>query len=102
MQPEGGAPLPAPATLPPQPVSSDLQSLADSIAHATTIIQAASLGEGAPPSPAFDPAYCSLALPAPQPLAPIETTVGERLFLVCTPAPPPSTPSRTSYPGSAG
>ena len=60
---------------------------------------------------AYDPAYCSVSLPSPQvlswhiikvwnnwnmlttmclqPLAPMETTVAERLFVVCTPGPPP-------------
>ena len=143
---EGGVyistPSPAASTPPPSlPLPGDLQSLADSIAHATSLLQAANLHDregGAPPLhysreggvaplhypppvtpltiPAYDPAYCSISLPSPQvivqdprpiprllylerfpstnpsplqPLVPMETTVGERLFLVCTPSPPP-------------
>jgi len=107
---EGGgalAPSPASSTPPPPslPLPSDLQSLADSIAQATSLIQAANFQEREPshhhqgshtshPPPtltigAYDPAYCSISLPSPQPLAPMETLVSERLFLVCTPGPPP-------------
>jgi len=101
---EGGggvfAPSPASSTPPPpsHPLPSDLQSLAESIAQATSLIQAANFQERdssqsqAPASlviGAYDPAYCSVSLPSPQPLAPMETTVAERLFVVCTPGPPP-------------
>lgn len=37
----------------------------------------------------YDPAYCSIALPPPQPLAHPESPVIERLFIVSTPAQPP-------------
>jgi len=37
----------------------------------------------------YDPSYCSVKLPAPHPLAPIDSPVAERLFIVCTPTPPP-------------
>lgn len=37
----------------------------------------------------YDPSYCSVKLPAPHPLAPIDSPVAERLFIVCTPIPPP-------------
>ena len=37
----------------------------------------------------YDPSYCSVKLPSPKPLAPIESEVEERLFVVCTPTPPP-------------
>ena len=37
----------------------------------------------------YDPSYCSVKLPAPHPLAPIDSPVDERLFIVCTPIPPP-------------
>lgn len=36
----------------------------------------------------YDPSYCSVKLPAPQPLSSMESTVAERLFIVCTPIPP--------------
>merc|ERR1719266_1607862 len=77
---------------------SDLQSLAESIAQATSLIQAANFQErdssqSQPPTSlvigAYDPAYCSVSLPSPQVLSPMETTVAERLFVVCTPGPPP-------------
>jgi len=112
---EGGGILassPASSTPPPPslPLPSDLQNLADSIAQATSLIQAANFQEREPqqgshqqqphhlapshPPPsltigAYDPAYCSISLPSPQPLEPMETVVSERLFLVCTPGPPP-------------
>ena len=37
----------------------------------------------------YDPAYCSIALPPPQPLSHRECPVVERLFLVCSPSLPP-------------
>ena len=77
-------------------IPSDLQTLADTIAQATSLIQAAGF---APPSHApaplqttgetYDPSYCSVKLPGPQPLAPMDSVVAERLFIVCTPSPPP-------------
>ena len=36
----------------------------------------------------YDPSYCSVKLPAPQPLAAMDSVVEERLFIVCTPVPP--------------
>jgi hypothetical protein len=33
----------------------------------------------------YDPSYCSVKLPPPQPLAPTDSPVAERLFIVCTP-----------------
>jgi hypothetical protein len=91
---------PTPPPAPPPALPGDLQSLADSIAHATSLIQAANFQDHhprqepyPPPAPlaipAYDPAYCSISLPSPRPLLPMEAAVGERLFLVCTPAPPP-------------
>jgi len=48
---------------------------------------------GAPPAaPApyiYDPSYCSIALPPPQPLSHPECPVVERLFIVATPSQPP-------------
>lgn len=41
-----------------------------------------------PPGETYDPSYCSVKLPAPQPLAPMDSVVAERLFIVCTPSPP--------------
>ena len=84
-------------------IPTDLQSLADTIAQATSLIQAAGFAPpatpagGAPagaavqqsPGETYDPSYCSVKLPGPQPLAPIDSVVAERLFIVCTPSPPP-------------
>ena len=83
----------------PRPtIPTDLQSLADTIAQATSIIQAAGYAppptqihttNHSPPSETYDPSYCSVKLPVPQPLAPMDSVVAERLFIVCTPSPPP-------------
>jgi hypothetical protein len=63
----------------------DLASLAETIAQATSIIQAAGLNAAAashhPHSQtgeSYDPSYCSVKLPSPQPLAPIDSPVQER------------------------
>ncbi|PSN51617.1 RNA-binding protein 45 [Blattella germanica] len=37
----------------------------------------------------YDPSYCSVKLPPPQPLAPMDADTAERLFIVCHPGPPP-------------
>lgn len=89
-------------------IPTDLQSLAETIAQATSLIQAAGGYAGNHTSPAavmvgngggsaqsaptvsslletYDPSYCSVKLPAPQPLAPTDSPVAERLFIVCTP-----------------
>jgi len=73
----------------------DLQSLADTISQATAAIQAAGYGipnqgggGGGPGAENYDPGYCSAKLPPPQPLAPTDARVEERLFVVCTPRPP--------------
>jgi hypothetical protein len=76
----------------------DLQTLADTLAQATSIIQAAGFTTAAnhhAPGGAnvtnsavpetYDPSYCSVKLPPPQPLAPPDSPVAERLFVVCTP-----------------
>ena len=77
-------------------IPTDLQSLADTIAQATSLIQAAGFAPPshnqpavATPGETYDPSYCSVKLPSPQPLAPMDSVVGERLFIVCTPSPPP-------------
>nr|CAH0107847.1 unnamed protein product [Daphnia galeata] len=112
----------------------NLATLAETIAQATSLIQAAGLGQGFLQSPSkhavngaderndlmghlemlgalstqgiplspnqaptnnnypgetYDPSYCSVKLPTPQPLAPMDSPVGERLFIVCQPTPPP-------------
>lgn len=92
--------LPNHAPSGPGPIPTDLQSLADTIAQATSLIQAAGFAPPghapshaplAPPNPGetYDPSYCSVKLPGPQPLAPMDSVVAERLFIVCTPSPPP-------------
>jgi len=72
----------------PQNYPQELHSLAETLAHATHLIQTANLHES-PRYSSYDPSYCSIALPAPQPLAPTDSSVAERLFVVCTPSPPP-------------
>lgn len=86
-------------------VQNDLAHLTETIANATALLQAAGYpatqGSGAAGSNAggsqspalaggetYDPAYCSVKLPPPQPLAAMDSPVAERLFIVCTPVPP--------------
>ncbi|KAF4530017.1 hypothetical protein B566_EDAN009193 [Ephemera danica] len=71
-----------------------LASLAETLAHATSIIQAAGLSSGPAPAPpslsASDEApACSVPLPPRQPWASSDADVAERLFVVCQPEPPP-------------
>lgn len=73
-----GPPLRSGNSIPP-----DLASLAETIAQATSIIQAAGYNAGShhPHSQtgdSYDPSYCSIKLPPPQPLAPIDSPVLER------------------------
>jgi len=74
-------------------IGPDLATLAETIVQATSIIQAAGLSaphhSHSQPGESYDPSYCSVKLPAPQPLAPIDSPVLERLFVVCHPSPPP-------------
>jgi len=87
--PPTAGPPPQAAPLPPrQNIPTDLQSLADTIAQATSLIQAAGYSSNGPVNncqETYDPSYCSVKLPAPQPLAPTDSAVAERLFIVCTP-----------------
>lgn len=79
-------------------MATDLAHLTETIANATALLQAAGYSASNPQHPGtsppnlsgetYDPSYCSVKLPAPQPLAAIESPVAERLFLVCTPVPP--------------
>jgi len=103
--PPGGYSVPAPRMPPPGPpppqirqsIPTDLQTLADTIAQATSLIQAAGYAPAAQqpqssvhhPAETYDPSYCSVKLPLPLPLAPMDSPVAERLFIVCTPSPPP-------------
>lgn len=89
------------STGPPAPggrnagLQTDLATLAETIAQATSIIQAAGLTQGGVNNTSqtrgetYDPTYCSVKLPGPQPLAPMESETAERLFIVCQPSPPP-------------
>ncbi|XP_071451413.1 RNA-binding protein 45 [Hetaerina americana] len=91
-------------------LQTDLVALVETIAQATSLIQAAGLtgvinkaGLNAAAAQGdvhgmqqqkgtgetYDPAYCSAKLPPPQPLAPIDSEVALRLFIVCQPTPPP-------------
>ncbi|CAL4060920.1 unnamed protein product, partial [Meganyctiphanes norvegica] len=87
----------------PNNLQQDLAQLAETIAQATSLIQAAGLSPGQSGSghmnsmnnhgsgngETYDPSYCSVKLPPPQPLAPVDSDVAERLFIVCHPSPPP-------------
>ena len=87
----------------------DLAHLTETIANATALLQAAGYNANAAETPkvtptavtapvatpsssadgsTYDPSYCSVKLPAPQPLAAMDSEVAERLFVVCTPVPP--------------
>jgi RNA recognition motif-containing protein len=108
-------PLPPPVSLqgppPKMNIQNDLAHLTETIANATALLQAA--GYAAPNAPlsvpslnivgqpmqppavstipggeTYDPSYCSVKLPSPQPLAAMDSVVSERLFIVCTPIPP--------------
>ena len=109
----GSYPLGTPRLPPPPPLAAppphhrphitnsmptDLQTLADTIAQATSIIQAAGYttanhhhhpnnhaATNSVMTETYDPSYCSVKLPPPQPLAPPDSPVAERLFVVCTP-----------------
>ncbi|EFA04331.1 RNA-binding protein 45 isoform X1 [Tribolium castaneum] len=73
---------------------SDIFQIAETIAQASNLIQAAGLSPDVLQArlgliPAKDSGInCSVKLPEPQPLAPNEETVS-RCFIVCTPNPPP-------------
>lgn len=107
-------PLPRPMMPPPPPVVNtssgrpnfhqDLAHLTETIANATALLQAAGYAPPttgaptpttapgtavAPNTETYDPSYCSVKLPPPQPLAAMDSPVAERLFIVCTPVPPP-------------
>ena len=81
-------------------IQNDLAHLTETIANATALLQAAGYsnvnapGGGptsmstAPGGDTYDPSYCSVKLPSPQPLAPMDSAIAERLFIVCTPVPP--------------
>ena len=88
----GRVPPPAlPLSLPKGNV--DIAQLTETIANATALLKAAgypSGGTGGGTGDSYDPSYCSAKLPPPQPLADPDAAVAERLFIVCTPQPPPS------------
>merc|ERR1719414_730208 len=84
----------------PGGIQNDLAHLTETIANATALLQAAGYSNvngpqsGGPSAPqaqggdTYDPSYCSVKLPSPQPLAPMDSAIAERLFIVCTPVPP--------------
>ena len=87
----------------PGTIHNDLATLTETIANATALLQAAGYASPDPRSgqsntpngppivgsgETYDPAYCSVKLPPPQPLAAMDSEVAERLFIVCTPVPP--------------
>jgi len=81
---------PVPQGLPAAPPS-HLQLLCESLAKATSLMAKASIGGEASPALAMNggPAYCSVPLPSPKPLQPMDSKVEMRLFYVCSPIPPP-------------
>lgn len=104
MAPHRGPHVAAPGLLGPgSSRTPDISQLVETIAHASSLIQAAGLAPGgnaaplllggaaSPPSApdTFDPYYCSVTLPPKQPLAPVDSEVAERLFIVCHGNPPP-------------
>lgn len=68
------------------PPLSDLARISETFAQAQSILQAQAhhMNSYQPPAPpptlgeSYDPSYCSVKLPAPQPLAPMDSAVAER------------------------
>jgi RNA recognition motif-containing protein len=99
-----GPPRPPPRRPGPPQIhnQTDLAHLTETIANATALLQAAGYPTNqSNPNMAstdsttsmmggdtYDPAYCSVKLPPPQPLASMDSVVAERLFIVCSPVPP--------------
>ncbi|XP_059060337.1 RNA-binding protein 45-like [Achroia grisella] len=78
--------------------SPDLAQLAEAIAEASKLIKIATTGVNDENShDSNDLNYCSVKLPAPQPLADIDSAVAKRCFLVCKPQPPPLTVLRDVF-----
>ncbi|XP_046974561.1 RNA-binding protein 45-like [Vanessa cardui] len=78
--------------------SPDLAQLAEAIAEASKLIKVATSGAAGISNPdSKDLNYCSVRLPAPQPLAHIDSPVAKRCFLVCKPQPPPLTVLRDIF-----
>lgn len=69
----------------------DMIQLAEAIAQASTLIQAATSGPSVRDLKAksHQPDFCSVSLPPPQPLASSSSRVAQRCFLVFKPHPPP-------------
>ncbi|XP_075988845.1 RNA-binding protein 45-like [Anticarsia gemmatalis] len=74
----------------------DLAQLAEAIAEASKLIKMATAGISEDHD-SNDLNYCSVQLPAPQPLADIDSEVAKRCFLVCKPQPPPLTVLRDIF-----
>ncbi|KAK9500194.1 hypothetical protein O3M35_001499 [Rhynocoris fuscipes] len=75
--------------------TSELATLTTALAKAEAIIKSAGLASGGikvpsvPDGDTFDPSYCSVKLPPPQPLAPPTDDATHRLFIVSQPGLPP-------------
>lgn len=78
----------------------ELAQLSETIANATAFLQAAGFtptnvsnknlaNQPSTSGETYDPSYCSVKLPPPQPLSSVDSPIAERLFVVCTPVPPP-------------
>lgn len=68
----------------PSGVQDSVVQLAETIAHATSLIQAAAAG-----TLSSKTEICNVKLPPAQPIASIDAPVAQRCFLVCQPHPPP-------------
>jgi len=100
-RPIGNAARPGHSGPPHNKSSYELAQLSETIANATAFLQAAGYSSsnstnksmGNQPSGSgemtYDPSYCSVKLPPPQPLSSVDSAIAERLFVVCTPVPPP-------------
>lgn len=75
----------------------DLVQLAEAIAEASNLIKKATGNGSNDVYDSNDLSYCSVKLPAPQPLAHIDCVVVKRCFLVCKPSPPPLTVLRDVF-----
>lgn len=74
----------------------DLAQLAETIAQATSLIQAAAAGTlGQKVQP--DDSFCNVKLPSSKPLASIDAPVAQRCFIVCQPRPPPISVLRDAF-----
>lgn len=77
----------------------DLKQLVDAIAQASSLIKTMTTGveESDTKLDSTDFNYCSVPVPAPKPMAEIDSPVAKRCFLVCQPQPPPQSVLRDIF-----